>query len=77
MTIKISDQKLPLVVCQCGFKILIVPDLAEMARSIENHAETHEKGENNPKKAKAERDRIEELLTQRVLLAIAKKKVSA
>jgi hypothetical protein len=73
MNKKYSDQKLLLVVCECGFKILVVPDLDEMARSIESHAVTHEKGASDPEKAEAERCRIEELLAQRVLLAIAKK----
>jgi hypothetical protein len=73
MNKKNSDQKLLLVVCECGFKILVVPDLDEMARSIESHAVTHEKGESDREKAEAERCRIEELLAQRVLLAIAKK----
>jgi hypothetical protein len=73
MNKKYSDQKLLLVVCECGFKILVVPDLDEMARSIESHAVTHEKGASDPEKAEAERSRIEELLAQRVLLAIAKK----
>jgi len=63
-----------LVVCECGFKILVVPDLDEMARSIESHALTHERGESDPEKVVAERCRIEELLAQRVLVAIAKKK---
>jgi len=73
MNNKYSDQKLPLVVCDCGFKILIVPDLGEMARSIENHAAIHGKSETDPEKAEAEYCRVEELLTQRVLIAIAKK----
>jgi hypothetical protein len=74
MNKKYSDQRLQLVVCECGFKILVVPDLDEMARSIESHAVTHERGESDPEKAAAERCRIEELLAQRVLVAIAKKK---
>ena len=71
---KSSDQKLPLVVRECGFKIFIVPDLDEMARSIENHSRTHANGESNPEKAEAELCRIEELLTQRALMAIGIKK---
>ena len=73
MNKKNSDQRLLLVVCECGFKILVVPDLDEMARSIKSHAVTHEKAESDTEKAEAERCRIEELLAQRVLLAIVKK----
>ena len=68
-----SDQKLSLVVCECGFKIPLVPDLDEMARSIEAHTATHDKNETDPEKAEAERNRIEELLTQKVLTSIGKK----
>jgi sugar-specific transcriptional regulator TrmB len=68
-----SDQKLSLVVCECGFKIPLVPDLDEMARSIEAHTATHDKSETDPEKAEAERNRIEELLTQKVLTSIGKK----
>ena len=73
MNKKYSDQRLLLVVCECGFKILVVPDLDEMVRSIESHALTHERGESDPEKTAVERCRIEELLAQRVLLAIVKK----
>jgi hypothetical protein len=48
--------------------------LDEMVRSIESHALTHERGESDPEKTAVERCRIEELLAQRVLVAIAKKK---
>ena len=72
---KNSDNKLPLAVCECGFKILSVPDLKEMVRSIENHAATHGNDDADQAKAEAERDRIEELLTERVLIAIGKKKL--
>ena len=68
-----SDEKLPLIVCECGFKLLVVPDLDEMILSIEAHAVTHEKAETDPEKAEAEYCRIEELLTQKVLISIGKK----
>ena len=57
-------------VCECGFEILLIPDLDEMARSIEEHAETHGKKEPDPEKAKAEHKRIEEVLVKKVLLSI-------
>jgi len=57
-------------VCECGAKILVVPDLNEMASSIVIHAKAHAKKEMPLKKAKAERHRIEELLTQKVLKSI-------
>ncbi len=60
-----------LIVCECGAKILIVPDLVEMVRSIKAHAEKHAKRETSKWKAKAELDRIEKLLSDDVLSEIA------
>ena len=68
---KENDQKLPLVVCECGFKLLVIPDLNEMVRCIEAHATTHGKYETDKEKAEKEFCRIEELLTEKVLISIA------
>jgi predicted small metal-binding protein len=68
------DRKLPLVVCECGFKILIVPDLEEMVRSIKAHATTHERSQSDTEEARAEYSRIEEFLTQKVLISVGKRK---
>ncbi|MGO8807456.1 MAG: hypothetical protein ACLQO7_12785 [Candidatus Bathyarchaeia archaeon] len=70
---KKAPERLPLVTCECGFKMLVIPDLDEMVRCIEAHCIAHETGESDPEKAQAERCRIEELLTQEVLVSIAKK----
>jgi hypothetical protein len=67
-----SQRDLPSVICECGTEILVVTDLDEMARSIEAHAAIHEKSETDPEKAKSEYCRIEELLTQKVLILIGK-----
>jgi hypothetical protein len=75
-SIKKLDQELPLVVCECGSKILVVPDLGEIVSSIEAHATTHEKNEADPEKAKSEHCRIEELLAQKVLIRLAKIRIS-
>ena len=64
-------------VCECGAKILVVPDLDEMARSIVAHAKRHAKKENTPEKAKVERCRIEELLTQKVLASISASEIDS
>jgi hypothetical protein len=36
-------KKTPVFICSCGVKILIVPDLAEMNKAIENHLVEHRK----------------------------------
>ena len=62
---------LPTVVCECGKEILVVPDLLEMERCINEHAATHIKGEPDSAKAQIEYDRIEDVLTQKVLIKIS------
>ena len=66
-----SRKGLPVVMCECGEEILVIPDLEEMVRCIENHATIHEKKETDPKKAKTEHNRIEEQLTRKILIKIA------
>jgi hypothetical protein len=61
----------PIIVCECGMKILLIPDLGEMARIIEAHVAMHERNEVDSEKTKAENCRIEALLTQKVLASIA------
>ncbi len=63
-------QKLPTIVCECGARILLVPDLNEMMRSIEAHSAEHGKRISDPENAEAEHCRIEELLAQKILIAI-------
>jgi len=42
---------LPLIKCKCGVEILLVPDLKEMGRVIEQHAQLHKDQATNPAKA--------------------------
>ena len=73
-----SDEKngklgytLPIVVCECGKEILVIPDLLEMERCINEHAATHVADYVDSAKAQIEFDRIEDMLTQKVLIKIA------
>ncbi len=59
------------IMCECGAKILLVPDLDEMAKSIEEHAKEHEKREPNEERAEPEHCRIERMLARKVLQAIS------
>ncbi len=59
------------IMCECGAKILLVPDLDEMAKSIDEHASEHEKREPTGEMGEAEHCRIEELLAQKVLQAVS------
>jgi hypothetical protein len=58
-------------VCECGIKIPLAPDVAEMAHNVVEHAKKHVKNEADPEKANAERCRIEQLLTKKVLTAVS------
>jgi hypothetical protein len=64
-------KSLPIVLCECGEEILVVPDLKEMGRCIVTHATLHEKKEADLKKGKAEYSRIEAQLTLKVIIKIA------
>jgi hypothetical protein len=68
-----TNPTLPFVVCECGVKLIINPDLDEMLQTIEEHATIHGNKETNPEKAQAEYCRIEEQLSNKVLIALAKR----
>ena len=67
-----NSRKMPIIVCECGQEILVIPDLKEMVRCIEAHARSHSEKERNPCESEAEFNRIEEELTQKVLVELAK-----
>jgi len=62
----------PIIVCECGKEILVIPDLKEMVNCIEEHAKLHVQKEIDPLKKQAEHDRIEEQLSKKVIIEIAK-----
>jgi len=53
--------------CECGAEILLIPDVKEMGRCIESHAEEHQKKEKNPADGKAAFEYIENFLIKKVL----------
>ena len=61
----------PLIRCECGFELLLVPDLKMMARAIEAHAAKHGKKEKDPAKAAFEIERIQAFLTAQALSGAA------
>ena len=58
--------------CECGFKILLVPDLKMMAKAIEAHASQHGERKKDPVKAASEQERIENELVEKTLKEAAK-----
>ncbi|MEM2130639.1 MAG: hypothetical protein QXZ70_08595 [Candidatus Bathyarchaeia archaeon] len=64
---KSSKRALQSIKCECGFEINITPNLKKLGRTIEIHALSHALKEKSPDKAKAECDRIEDFLIDKVI----------
>jgi hypothetical protein len=64
---KVATHKkhMPIVRCNCGYEILVIPDLKAMHIAIENHVAKHKKAHNNLK-------RLTESLTEHVLIVASK-----
>jgi len=56
-------ERLPLIKCECGTEILLLPDLKAMDRAINAHVAEHRKKGDNPSKA-ATSSVISQLLAQ-------------
>jgi hypothetical protein len=68
-TVSLQDyiEKLVLIECECGAKILLLPDLKEMNCAIEAHVAEHKKIEKSTMKAKIAVRKIRQNLTQQVI----------
>lgn len=64
---KESGSGLPMIECSCGAKILLVPSVKEMDKSIEAHIEQHIKHIKSAKEADAEAERIHDDLITKVI----------
>jgi hypothetical protein len=56
-----------LILCECGFGIVLVPDLKAMSKAIGDHAAEHAKKEKNVGKAVFVEERIQNLLIVQAL----------
>jgi hypothetical protein len=56
-----------IITCECGKKILLVPDLKAMTKVIEEHAFEHGKIKEKPKEISSEVERIIQLLIIKIL----------
>ena len=63
-------KRLPLIKCECGSEILLLPDLLAMNRAIKNHASEHAKKERNTERNSNTSDKISLLLSQLALRKI-------
>ena len=66
-----SKEHLPLIKCECGSEILLLPDLQAMNRAIRNHSNEHIKKEENTTSNETLSSNISQLLSQRTLMKIS------
>jgi hypothetical protein len=62
-----SKNHLPIIKCDCGAEILLVPDLSLMSHAIDDHVEEHKRLESDPDIAEATAERVRLLLIGQVL----------
>lgn len=62
-----SQGSLPLLKCECGAEILLLPDLKVMNHAIEVHVSEHRKKERDPHKAAVTAAHIREILIKQLL----------
>jgi len=58
----------PIISCECGAEILVVPDLQAMNRAIKTHVDEHRMKERHSKKNVISSDKISQLQSQLSLL---------
>jgi hypothetical protein len=56
------------VKCECGDEILLMPDLKEMDKAIDNHVDLHLQNLKGPSCSAAEAERLRDVLIAQVLL---------
>ena len=73
--LKVNNQllksRLPIIRCECGYKILLLPDFKAMDRAIQNHLLEHKNTGNKDAKAK----RIEGALISQIFRKAAEPKI--
>lgn len=62
---------LPIISCECGAEILVLPDLKAMNRAIKTHVVEHRKNERHIKKNLSTPGKISELLSQLTLIKMS------
>lgn len=67
----LKNKKAPFVRCECGFEILLLPDLKMIVKAIETHGVQHGVREKDAAKAASEQQRIENDLSANTLKATA------
>jgi hypothetical protein len=60
-------ERLPIIKCECGAEILLLPDLKVMSHAVEVHVEEHRKTEKDAVKAATDAVRVRNNLIAQVL----------
>jgi|SRR5450756_112948 len=64
-------ERLPIISCECGAEILVVPDLQAMNRAIKTHVAEHRKRERTAQRNVITSSKISQLLSQLTLIKIS------
>lgn len=69
-------ERLPIISCECGAEILVVPDLQAMNRAIKTHVHVaeHRKRERTTQKNVVPSNKISQLLSQLTIVKASEKK---
>jgi hypothetical protein len=71
LTDKRLKERLPIISCECGAEILLVPDLPAMNRAIKTHVTEHRKKTRNTKNNVTTSGKISQLLSQLTLIKMS------
>ena len=64
-------ERLPIINCECGAEILVIPDLSAMDRAIKTHAAKHRKKKSNIQKNEITPNKVSELLSQLTIIKMS------
>jgi hypothetical protein len=71
-SLKFADQ---VITCECGTKILLLPDLKATSHAIEHHVAEHQNQEKDLAKATAEAERVRDALIAQALKKVGGSRV--
>jgi hypothetical protein len=64
-------ERLPIIKCECGDEILVVPDLEAMNRAIKTHVAQHKKKKRTVQKNESTPNKVSELLSQLTIIKMS------
>jgi hypothetical protein len=64
-------ERLPIINCECGAEILVIPDLQAMDRAIKTHVAKHRKKKRNIQKNEISPSKVSEVLSQLTIIKMS------